>query len=312
MTAKGWKGRIDAEPHGDSRRWHQVVQPIDSKASPGIALLGFACDEGIRRNGGRVGASEGPSALRLMLSNLPVLGTTTLYDGGDIACTDGDMEAAQMRFASRACDLLDAGHLVVGLGGGHEMAYASYLGLTQHLRERRPRVAIINLDAHFDLRDQATGNSGTPFLQALRNASDVGMPLDYVCLGISASANTSSLFSTAHAHRARYFLDDQLSVTNLSERVEELRAWLIDIEIIYLTVCLDVLPAATAPGVSAPSARGVTQEVVESLLDAIAATGKVRLVDVAELSPPYDRDSRTARVAARLIHRICSAVRNGS
>jgi formiminoglutamase len=64
-----------------------------------------------------------------------------------------------------------------------------------------------------------------------------------------------------------------------------------------------------APGVSAPSARGVPLEVVEPLLDAIAATGKVKVLDVAELSPPHDRDHVTARVAARLIHRVTHAVR---
>jgi len=48
--------------------------------------------------------------------------------------------------------------------------------------------------------------------------------------------------------------------------------------------------------------------VVEPLLDAIAATGKVKVLDVAELSPPHDRDKVTARVAARLIHRMTHAV----
>jgi formiminoglutamase len=48
--------------------------------------------------------------------------------------------------------------------------------------------------------------------------------------------------------------------------------------------------------------------VVEPLLDAVAATGKVKVLDVAELSPPHDRDKVTARVAARLIHRVTHAV----
>lgn len=51
-------------------------------------------------------------------------------------------------------------------------------------------------------------------------------------------------------------------------------------------------------------------EVVEPLLDAIAATGKLKLMDVAELSPPLDRDNVTARVAARLIHRVTHAAMN--
>ncbi len=48
-------------------------------------------------------------------------------------------------------------------------------------------------------------------------------------------------------------------------------------------------------------------EVVEPLLDVVAASGKLALMDVAELSPQLDRDNVTARVVARLIHRVSHA-----
>ncbi|WP_254622283.1 arginase family protein, partial [Stenotrophomonas sp. GbtcB23] len=73
---------------------------------------------------------------------------------------------------------------------------------------------------------------------------------------------------------------------------------------------LVILPAysmVVAPGVSAPNPRGVSLEVLEALLDLVMASGKVRVVDVAELCPPLDPDQATARVAARLIHRMVSA-----
>lgn len=307
---EGWNGRVDAAGvgDGDARRWHQIVRPVEPASLAGVALLGFACDEGVRRNGGRIGAALGPAALRAALSNLPVLDETPLYDAGDVACHDGDLEQAQARFAGRLAALLDAGHLAVGLGGGHEIAFASYLGLVRHLGSRRPRVAIVNLDAHFDLRDQPQASSGTPFLQALAHAQDIGLPLDYLCLGVSASANMRQLFSTAGRHGVRHRRDDELSLLTLERRIAELRDWLRPVEHVYLTLCLDVLPGPVAPGVSAPGARGVPLEVLEPLLEAIAATGKVALCDVAELSPPFDRDHATARVAARLVHRITGAV----
>ena len=59
-----WTGRIDPEP--DSPRWHQRIRALSEDSQPGLALLGFACDEGVRRNHGRVGAAEGPAALRRM------------------------------------------------------------------------------------------------------------------------------------------------------------------------------------------------------------------------------------------------------
>lgn len=169
-------------------------------------------------------------------------------------------------------------------------------------------MAIVNIDAHFDLRKQDRGSSGTPFLQAIEHARSLGLPLQYLAYGISASANTRVLFDSADQLGVHYVMDDQLGVLELPQRLAELREKLADADVIYLTIDIDGLPHAMAPGVSAPAARGVPMEVVEPLLDAVAATGKLKLMDVAELSPPLDRDNVTARVAARLIHRVTHAV----
>lgn len=68
-----WQGRVDAEEGGLGQRWHQTVRSLDA-ASPltgAVALAGFACDAGVARNHGRVGAQAGPAAIRRMLANLP-------------------------------------------------------------------------------------------------------------------------------------------------------------------------------------------------------------------------------------------------
>ena len=306
-TPDGWSGRIDLPDVPATRRWHQCVQALQPGSPPGVAVLGFACDEGVRRNHGRVGAAKGPLALRRMLSNLPKLDEALLYDAGTIACVDGDLEGAQARYAEVMAGLLDAGHLPVGLGGGNEIAYASYLGLVKHLGTRRPRVAIVNIDAHFDLRQQDRASSGTPCLQAIEHARSHGLTLDYLVWGISASANTRMLFDTADALGVHYVRDDRLNLLNLARHIVDLRMRLADVDVVYLTIDLDALPHAMAPGVSAPAARGVPLEVLEPLLDEIADTGKLKLLDVAELAPPLDRDQATARVAARLIHRVTAA-----
>lgn len=304
----GWSGRIDLPAEASTRRWHQWVRALDAGAAPGVALLGFACDEGVRRNQGRLGAKEGPAALRKMLSNLPTLDDTPLYEAGTVNCDDGDLEAAQQRYAGTLAAMLDGGHFAVGMGGGHEIAFASWLGLAKHLGSRKPRVAIINIDAHFDLRQQAEGSSGTPFLQAIEHARALGIPLQYHVFGISAAANTRVLFDTADRLGVHYVRDDEIGILNLQQHIADLQARLSDVDVIYQTIDIDGLPHAMAPGVSAPAARGVPMEIVEPLLDAVAATGKLRLLDVAELSPPLDRDNVTARVAARLIHRVSHAV----
>jgi formiminoglutamase len=55
-----WTGRVDTADGPNALRWHQMVKPLAADSPPGIVLIGFACDEGVRRNGGRVGAKDGP------------------------------------------------------------------------------------------------------------------------------------------------------------------------------------------------------------------------------------------------------------
>src|SRR3546814_12115303 len=53
-----WHGRVDSVDDPEAFRWHQVVRAVEPDSAAGIALIGFACDEGVRRNGGRQGAVE--------------------------------------------------------------------------------------------------------------------------------------------------------------------------------------------------------------------------------------------------------------
>jgi formiminoglutamase len=304
-----WQGRVDAADGDAGLRWHQLVEPWRAGAARGVALLGLASDEGVRRNQGRVGAAQGPQALRQMLANLPVHSRFTLYDAGDVACGAGALETAQDEYAARAAKLLDEGQLVVGLGGGHEIAWASYLALVRgrSMRNANAKLGILNFDAHFDLRKDERSTSGTPFLQALDHAAANGLSVEYRCLGVSEASNTRALFDRARERGVVWRRDDELTLLALDARMAELADWLRTIDDLYLTFCLDVLPAWVAPGVSAPAARGVALEVLEPLIVAAAGSGKLRLADIAELCPPHDIDRRTARVAARIAWRIVRA-----
>lgn len=314
-----WTGRIDREEGAGPWRWHEVVRALApdadaAAAPPGIAFLGFACDAGVARNHGRTGAAEGPGALRAALANLPLRRERTFYDAGDVACEGDALETAQAAYAGRIAALLDAGHRPIGLGGGHEIAYGSFAGLVQHLEKGArfrsrgvPAVAIVNFDAHFDLRGGGRPNSGTPFRQIADLMQQRGWAFRYAVHGISEFANTSALFNRARALEVKHRTDESLTLLDLEAARRELVEFVAGVQHVYLTVCLDVLPGAVAPGVSAPAARGVALEVLEPLVDAIAYSGKLRVADVAELNPKYDVDSRTARVAARLVGRIVEA-----
>lgn len=299
-----WQGRIDHEETGPSMRWHQRVAPFTAASSGGVALIGFAVDEGVRRNGGRVGAAQGPDAARKALANLPILDEPALWDAGDVACEGGDLDAAQARLAERVAQVLAQGCTPIVLGGGHEVAWGSFQGLARALPAPR-RILIINLDAHFDLRMARQGNSGTPFRQIQEHCAAQGRAFDYRVLGISRYANTQALFERADALRVRYWLDDALQTeAGVNTALAALAPDLAACDAVYLTVDIDVLPAAAAPGVSAPAPLGVPLWAIERMVDSVLASGKLAAADFAEFNPGYDQDGITAKVVARLAARI--------
>lgn len=301
-----WQGRVDNEEGELARRWHQQVQAAADEQAPGLVLLGFCCDAGVLRNQGQVGAAAGPQALRSATANLAWHLHTPLYDGGDVYCHADELEAAQALYSHKVATFMDAGHRVIGLGGGHEIAYASFSGLVEHLNRQptSPRIGIINFDAHLDLRRSAKASSGTPFNQCAALCESLGLPFHYTCIGVSRYHNTDALFERASQLGTRIVLDEQLNNWDIQPLMTALDQAIDEVDVLYVTVCLDVLPASLAPGVSAPAGRGMDLGLLEYALERIKASNKIMMADIAELNPARDRHSSTARVAARLLARL--------
>ncbi|MGD9596964.1 MAG: formimidoylglutamase [Steroidobacteraceae bacterium] len=311
-----WQGRVDAEDGNLGRRWHQLVQPLAAGARAGVALVGFASDEGVRRNQGRLGAREGPHALRRALAPLAYHGTrdTPLYDAGDIACDGEDLEGAQRALGARVEALVAQGHFPVLLGGGHEMAWGSFQGASAALAKggRLAHYGIVNFDAHFDLR-RGRASSGTPFLQIHDALAAQGLPFRYLCIGISRAANTPALFDTARRCGATWLTDEDIVWPRWDAACRAIDTFVDSIDALQLSICLDAFPAAVAPGVSAPAARGIAPDLALSLLARVLERARhgepqsrVVLAEVAELAPGLDPDGRTARLGARLVYDVVS------
>jgi formiminoglutamase len=312
-----WTGRIDGD-EPDVLRWHQVIRcldlakdnlPVIGAHYQGIALLGFCCDEGVRRNKGRTGAVAGPRHLREASRNFPLPGPhLVLIDAGDVVCPNEDLESAQALLGEKVRQLRAANYLPIVLGGGHEVAYGNFCGINQ--LDNTQGYGVVNFDAHFDLRavEKSGPNSGTGFWQMQDWCAEHNQPFHYMAIGIQPYANTNRLFELAGEIGAMHVLAENCLPGYYEHILKDLNTVIAHSDTLHLSIDLDVFAAAFAPGVSATSYNGIFPDLLfKKLVRHVILSGKVAAVDIAELNPKYDIDDRTARLGASIIFDIVQA-----
>lgn len=309
-TSHHWSGRADALPKST---FYQVIHCNDMRVmTPSketaltFALIGFSCDAGVKRNMGRLGAANGPDAIRQVLGSLPIKRSgITLYDVGNIVCQDDELEVAQHALSDVVALLLAAGIIPIVLGGGHELAWGHYQGLVKN--QSIHSLGIINFDAHYDMRPllhETRGSSGTPFLQIANDRKNKNQVFDYTCVGVQALGNSSQLDEIAKQHLVQTIYADHLHEFGVITACQLLHDVIDRCQSIYVSLCLDVYAAPFAPGVSAPQVLGLMPWQVQTMLRELAQSKKIISYDIAEYCPAFDIDSRTAKLAASLIYQI--------
>ncbi|WP_099098821.1 formimidoylglutamase [Tenacibaculum agarivorans] len=310
---ENWKGRA-TKPELGVQYWYQAIAMIDlnevkSKTKPDIGLLGYACDEGVRRNLGRVGAKNGPKTVRERLGKLAYHHSEKkVADFGDITCENTDLENCQKELSSVVSELLANKIFPIVIGGGHDIAYGHFKGVWNAVKNTsKPKIGIINFDAHFDLRPLDTEpNSGTPFYQILK---EHGRDVDYLAIGIQEESNTSELFDIANKNQVSFIYNYDCTLENLTRIKEPLKTFITQNDWIYITIDLDGFSSAYAPGVSAPSPMGFSPFFVFSILNYLIKTEKVISLDIAELNPEFDIGNSTANLATRIINYVVSMLK---
>ena len=261
-----WQGRNDlAESPAALRLFQTIGQHNEPRP---IVLLGFACDEGVKRNHGRTGAAAAPDALRKMLANLAAhAGHDRVTDGGTLRVGDTPLEEAQAAHPDKT-------------------------------------VGIINFDAHLDLRRNDVATSGTPFRQLAHYCEQNQRPFHYLCVGASLAANTQALVTEAERLNVEIVWDTDALTRSLDDLHRQIGAFMDKCEIVYLTIDLDVLPAWQMPGVSAPAAVGLPIERLLPLVGTICESPSLWGADLVEYNPSLDIQQFGARTAARIAWQI--------
>ena len=286
--------------------WHQAVITIkDLNFNKDfdlrkIGFLGYAGDEGVHRNGGRIGASLGPDAIRKVLGSMAfhLKPSTNLFDYGNILTEQEDMESSHTLISKCVRALLQNKHFPILFGGGHDLAYAHAVGIYDYLKGKNEKLGIINLDAHFDLRplEKGRGHSGSPFFQL---SQEYPKQFNYLCLGIQYASNPRSLFETANQTNTKWIAIEDFQIDNWELIQEKILLFLDSVNKIYLSIDLDSFSSAFASGVSAPSPIGFSPDIAFRIFELIASSKKLISMDIVELNPNFDEDQATAKLAAR-------------
>lgn len=288
------------------RRFADILVPFSQWDSSDVhvALLGVPQDEGVRRNGGRLGAADAPTAIRAALAKLTVsIGRATLpppaliLDGGDLRADGLSLEQIHAHHQEAVTLLLGTGATVIVLGGGHDIALPNARALGAHAQ----RLGIINVDAHLDVRvPTAEGShSGSAFRDVIEDpACHLARLVEFGIQPFSASAHHVQ-YVLERGHRV-WMLDD-IRRLGLDDALDAVIALVQDCDALHLSLDMDAIASAYAPGVSAPASDGFRPDEVVRIIERFAKLPQCRLIDIAEVNPRHDTDGRTARLAAYLV-----------
>lgn len=301
------KGRRD-DPRMASRMVSLADEPKAEKVH--AIVLGVADDRGVHLNGGRLGASDGPARFRDYFGRLPApadFGPHSVLNAGDLMPAESTNETharlAEVIFVLR--ERFPQARLVV-VGGGHDHAYGEVLGLARAVaaQDREGRVAVLNVDAHADVRPHhGEPHSGTPFRRILAEPATRVGPTSLVEWGLQRSCNATAhlQFLQQQATRVVFWEDidgsDSIAGAQLTAELRDLAA---AHQGLSLSVDMDAFPQAVSPGVSAPSPLGVPAGAVVRAAAVLGSLPTCTQLGIYELNPRFDQDGASSRLAARI------------
>jgi arginase len=244
----------------------------------------------------RRGAAEAPARIREALASemgnwfseslVDLASPDALGDGGDVGVGGGDVREA---IESRVAAVIASGSRPIALGGDHSVTYP----IVRAVHRVNSALTIVHVDAHPDLYEDFEGDRWShacPFARIMEE----GLAVRLVQVGIRAMTHHQR--EQARRHRVE---------------VIDMRAWargarpaLAAGESVYLSIDLDALDPAFAPGVSHPEPGGLTVREVVSLVQELP--GRLVGADVVECNPAADPTGITARVAAKLVKEIAA------
>ncbi|WP_066253727.1 agmatinase family protein [Neobacillus drentensis] len=279
---------------------HEWIQPLSASSDPekskdaDFVVVGVPLS---RSSISASGASEFPDAFRRAWKGFTTynldeeidLSEMTALDVGDVPMHVTDIRRCHDNIiaASTALHQHFETSKVCAIGGDHSITAMMVKGL--HQARPDEKIGILQFDTHFDLRDMTDNgpSNGTPMRNLIESGIVEGSNMYNI--GLHGFFNTKDLKKYADEQGVNYFTLRETRKTGIKETVvaclEELAA---KVDTIYLTVDMDVLDIAYAPGVPASTPGGMTTaELLEGVL-AAAKHPKIKAMDIVCLDPQKD------------------------
>lgn len=274
-----------------------------------IVILGCPQDEGVRRNGGRVGAAAAPDAIRTQFYRLtPFNIKKKVFDLGDVKI-GSSLEETHLTQKEVVMQVLLDGKRLIVLGGGNDISYPDGVAMAEVFG---PEWWIgVNIDAHLDVRIADERNNGTQFRQLL----DEGhlKPTYFYEAGYQTHLTSPVYYEYIRdlgVHRISLEILRSRAEADL-ELKEQIRAKFIGHSSSLNTFFgfdMDVVRMADAPGTSAPSPLGLRAGEFIQLVKYAASLANTKIIEFSEVNPKYDVDDRTTKLVAIGMHRFCTGV----
>ncbi|MFW0181138.1 agmatinase [Rothia sp. P5766] len=280
---------------------------LDEVEKADIVVAGMPWDSGVSyRPGARFGSNHVRESSRLLrpfnpAANISPFKEAQVADAGDIIGNPFNIEEALEMFEAGAHELTKDGAQLVTIGGDHTIALANL----RNLHKKHGKIALLHFDAHLDTWDTYFGaeyTHGTPFRRAFEEEL---LDTDALChVGTRGPLyGTEDLEDDA---RFGFGIVTSADVYYLGvERVVQLLRERIGDRPLYVSIDIDVLDPAHAPGTGTPEAGGITSR---ELLEILRGLRGLNLVgsEVVEVAPPYDHAELTGIAAAHVVYELIS------
>ena len=270
-----------------------------------VAIIGIPFDLGTSL---RPGARFGPRGIRNesvlirpynMATRAAPFDSLRIDDVGDIATNAFDKDDSIARIERHYRMLLDHGVIPVGLGGDHTVA----LPVLRAIATRHGPVGLVHIDAHTDINDTMFGERiahGTPFRRAVEEGLLDGRRVAQI--GVRATGYAADDFDWSREQGFRVVQAEECWHRSLTPLMADIREQ-IGSGPVYISMDIDGLDPAYAPGTGTPEIGGLTTPQALEIIRGCAGLDIVGC-DLVEVAPAYDTTGTTALVAANLVYEM--------